>query len=451
MDREYTSDRLPPKLVERLEASREERLFRRRAALTKGNNRWELVCCTVEGFLPGESMPEPSRARRYRQAILYEDFLTGAECLRFANGLQEGHARFGDIDLQRGPNAQWTTELLPVSNDYMARAGYVISLQFAQHGALASVNTLLAPDEPYYPDIDAAVRDWLPFRVYHGHSDGRNDQIIFLLPETRAFIAGAVVSEKGRLDIAVAGNEVDALSLLIKGAYWEGKVIHHLDAAVSDSKATLAVPTDADRLEYYLIDREGTVYDFHREDRFSRLEPDRTKLVKHTLADQVRQACEDGEGLHVEFKPFVAPEQKLGSAGHKTKLREVVTTVVAFANTEGGHIYLGVEDDCTISGIDHGLQAWDNGAVDESAIRKYLGALKNKIKEVVHGEVTLRIAHAAISDALVAVIEVPKAETKPVSIQEDQHLYVRKGASNRKLPPDQWKSVLQADNSQTLL
>lgn len=80
-----------------------------------------------------------------------------------------------------------------------------------------------------------------------------------------------------------------------------------------------------------------------------------------TLADQVREACESGEGLHVEFKPFVAPEQKLGSSSEKTKLREVVTTVVAFANTEGGHIYLGVEDDCTMSGIDEGIQKCDQG------------------------------------------------------------------------------------------
>jgi len=451
MVREFT-DKPPGKLIDRFQASRDIRRFRRRAVLTNGNGHWELVCCTVEGFLLDASTPQSVASRRYRQAVLCEEFLTGEECLRFVSELQEGHAQFGDIDLQRGQNSQWTTELLPVNNDYMARAGYVISQGFAQHGTRASVSTLLAADQPYYPEIDDAARDWLPFPVYHGHSDARNDQIIFLLPETRAFIASAIFSEKGTLDIIVGGAEVDTLSLLIKGAYWEEKSIHHFDAAVSDAKAALVVPGDADRLEYYLIDREETVYDFHREDRFSRLTPNRNTLgsVKRTLEDQVRGACRDGEGLHVEFKPFVAPEQKLSSGNQKTKLREVITTVVAFANTEGGHIYLGVDDDCAITGVGQDLQKWAESAVDDSVINRYLGALKNKIKEVVHGEVELHLAHTVISDALVVVIEVPQAPIKPVSLQQDQHLYVRTGASNRKLPPDQWKGILQYDKVSNL-
>lgn len=444
MVREFT-DKPPNKLIERLQASRDVRRFRRRAVLTNGNGRWELVCCTVEGFLLDEGTPQLVASRRYQQAILYEEFLTGEECLRFVSEVQEGHAQLGGIDLQRGQNSQWTTELLPVNNDYMARAGYVISLGFAQQGTRASISTLLASDQPYYPEIDDAARDWLPFPVYHGHSDARNDQIIFLLPETRAFIANTIFSGKGILNIAVAGAEVDTLSLLIKGAYWEEKSIHHFDAVISDAKAALVVPEDADRLEYYLIDHEGTVYDFHREDRFSRLTPSRNTLgsVKHSLEDQVRGACRDGEGLHVEFKPFVAPEQKLSSGNQKTKLREMITTVVAFANTEGGHVYLGVDDDCTITGVGQDLQRWAESVVDDSAINRYLGALKNKIKEIVHGEVTLHLAHIVINDALVVVIEVPPLPIKPISLQQDQYLYVRTGASNRKLPPDQWKGVLQ--------
>lgn len=446
MVREFT-DKPPNKLIERLQASRDVRRFRRRTVLTNGNDRWELVCCTVEGFLLNEGTPQVVASRRYRQAILYEEILTGEECLRFVSDVQEGHAQFGDIDLQRGQNSQWTTELLPVNNDYMARAGYVISLGFAQHGTRASVSTLLSAGQPYYPEIDDAARDWLPFPVYHGHSDARNDQIIFLLPETRAFIAGAVFSEKGTLDIVVAGTEVGTLSLLVKGAYWEEKTIHHFDAIVSDAAATLMVPVDADRLEYYLIDREETVYDFHRENRFSRFAPNGNTLgsVKRTLEDQVREACQGGEGLHVEFKPFVAPEQQLGSVSQKTKLREVVTTVVAFANTSGGHIYLGIDDDCTVTGIDQDLQKWAKSGVDDVVVSRYLGALKNRIKEAVHGEVALHVAHKVISDALVVVIEVPPAPIKPISLQQDQYLYVRTGASNRKLPPDQWKSVLQPD------
>lgn len=450
MEREYIGDRVPEKLVDRLESRLDERL-RRRVVLTKGNDRWQLVCCTVEGFLPGEPMPDPVPARRYPRAILYEDFLTGAECLAFANELQTGRAVFlGGVELTRSQNTQWSVEIVSVNNDHMIRTGHVISVNFTEARPRSAATTLLAPELPYYPDIDAAARDWLPFIVYHGEGDTRNDRVVFLLPETRAFVAEAVLAGgHGTIDITVSGSEARTLPLMIKGAYWQGKVIRHLDAAIKDCKATLAVPADADRLEYYLIDSGGKIYDFHREDRYSRLDPSKSKLgsVKRTLTDQVRDACARDEGLHIEFKPFIAPEQRLGTPTQKTKLREVVATVVAFANTEGGHLYLGIEDDCTITGVNADLQSWVNdaagkGAVDDAAISKYLSALKSRIKEAVNGDVTLRLEHTKVGDAIVVVIEVPKAAQRPLSIQDDQYLYVRIGHKTRKLPPDQWANFL---------
>ena len=47
MDREYTINKLPEKLTQRIQSENTANRFRRRAVLTKGNDRWELVCCTV--------------------------------------------------------------------------------------------------------------------------------------------------------------------------------------------------------------------------------------------------------------------------------------------------------------------------------------------------------------------------------------------------------------------
>jgi predicted HTH transcriptional regulator len=202
-----------------------------------------------------------------------------------------------------------------------------------------------------------------------------------------------------------------------------------------------------DSLEYYLIDRAGMIYDFHREDRFWQLQQGRRTLgpVNRTLADQVRKACHDGEGMHVEFKPFIDPNEKFNSNKQKTKLLETIIAVVAFANTEGGHIYMGADDDCSISGVDEQLKAWTKGALDEPNISRYLGALKSRIKESVYGEVVLRLSHATLDGATVIVIEVPQAGQKPVAVHQDRHLYVRAGASSQKAPPELWRSILYAE------
>nr|WP_295771676.1 ATP-binding protein [Rhodoferax sp.] len=429
------SEILPEQLLQRLSAYGGTLQYRRRAVLLQIRGRWELVCCTVEGFLPGEHMPQSEPSRKYRQAVLYEDFLSADASVAFANELQNRTATFGTYVIQGTSATQWTTESVSLENSCMSRAGSVVKLRFGANGHFPPAGRLLVPEQPFYPDIYDAAGDWLPFPGYHGEHDGRQEEVLFLLPETRAFVASSDYSEDGLLSLKIAGTEADDIRLTIKGAYWEEKSIRQLSAVVGDLRAELTVPSHVDRLEYFLIDREGTVYDFHREDRFSghRL----VRNTKSTLENQVRRATYEGEGQQVEFKPFVDPDQRYTSDGPKTKLREVITTAVAFANTEGGHIYLGVDDDCVATGIEQELQQWAKAKVDGSVIERYLGSLKSKIKDSVSGDLTLSASHAFIDEVLVAIIEVKPNEGTLVNINQDYVVYARSGASNRKVPPSQ--------------
>jgi len=124
----------------------------------------------------------------------------------------------------------------------------------------------------------------------------------------------------------------------------------------------------------------------------------------------------------------------------------VLPTRLPFANTNGGYIYLGVDDDCDVTGINQKLGEWAKAAINELIIHRYLGALKSKIKDIVNGEIALHLSHVQVDGVLVVVIEVPPAVSKPITIRQDNYLYARTGASNRKVPPDQWKSVLEPNN-----
>jgi hypothetical protein len=443
MDREYTSAGVPDRLTAYLEASPRWRAFRRRAVLARSNGEWGLVCCTVEGST-SECGPAAMPSRAYRQALLYEDSLTAEQCLGFASDLTRGLARFGEIEVMHSlMPSQWYSERVPLNNENLAHPGLIVCHRFGNGGARASVGPLLAPASPYYPDIDHAAHDWLPFPVYHGTSDARNEHVLFLLPETRAFVASVAFSDEGRLAIGVSGTETGKLPLIVKGAYWEEQVIHHAEDVVQDGQAALDVPEDADRLELYLMDSAGVVYDFHREDKWSRLRGDRAALswTDRTEQDQLRKAVHEGEGSRVEFKPFIDWE-KNAPGDRKTKLHEVARTVVAFANADGGRIYLGVEDDCTFSGVDTKLVEWAKASVDEHVVSRYLGTLKTKIKGLVQGDVGLHLSTVKVDGLSVMVIEVAPADPKPISMA-DCCLYVRIGASNRKVPPEQWGSILK--------
>lgn len=62
------------------------------------------------------------------------------------------------------------------------------------------------------------------------------------------------------------------------------------------------------------------------------------KMNSEMSLDELKRLVRQGEGLHLEFKLKATHPEKI--------MREVV----AFANTEGGHLLIGVNDDLTIPG-----------------------------------------------------------------------------------------------------
>lgn len=451
MKQEHIANVLPSKLMQYLQAHAEEKLFRRRAVLLRSNDQWALICCTVEGFRSTDQLPDAVPSRKYEQVVLHEDWLTGEQCLDLTADLQAGHATFDDIKLTRDQSMHWSTEFVPVQNNYMPVAGYVAQMRFGQQGLPAQITMLIAPQLPYYPDTEEAARDWLPFPLYHGHSDGRNEHVVFMLPESRAYISDTQYGEDGILQLTVSGNQVNDLSLLIKGAYWHDKKLHHIDATVKAEKASVPVPADVRRLEYCLIDETGAMYDFHREDQYSRLRGERSVIGadSRSLCERARQAAHNGEGLHVEFKPFIDLAQghfEKGQKSQKTKLHEVLATVVAFANTSGGTVYLGIDDDCVVTGIAQQFGEWAQGPLDDGNLQRYAREFKTIIKDRVHGEVNLQVSPVQIDGMHIVAIEVAPAAIKPLALRQDNYLYVRKGASNQKVSPTEWRSVLEPES-----
>jgi hypothetical protein len=450
MNRLFNLPAPPAALAEYLESLEEEtRRLRRRAVLTRpGGDSWTLLCCTVEGHPDTSESNEATASHRYADAILFEDWLTADDCRRFLDEIQTGAVMFDDVRISRHGSPTWQMEQLPLKNDSMTRAGQRVTTSFQERTAGVAQGPLLAAGEPYYPDLHEAARHWLPFPVYHGHSDGRNQEIIFLLPEARAFFADAKFRD-GVLEVSISGTRAARTALMVKGAYWSNGGMHHFEEAAQDGTARIPVPTGAYRLEYVLIDAEGTVYDFQQENRFSEsgLGMHRPDNTAQDLVRQVLTARLNGEGMHNEFKRFVKHAEPIGSKDRKTKFRELVTTVVAFANTQGGCIYIGIDDECGLEGISDALQESVKKEVSEDVIDHYCRALTARLRDHLIGDVPMLVSHVTVNGVLIVVVQVPQSPTKPAMVKDDNILYVRAGSNNRQLPPDQWQSVLGSESS----
>jgi ATP-dependent DNA helicase RecG len=85
-----------------------------------------------------------------------------------------------------------------------------------------------------------------------------------------------------------------------------------------------------------------------------------------TLQERVRTAIDLGESHFREFKSALqGPPDRKAPRSHKEIARDICSTLVAFANADGGELIVGVEDDGSITGVAQDpsdlLRCWVDG------------------------------------------------------------------------------------------
>lgn len=121
----------------------------------------------------------------------------------------------------------------------------------------------------------------------------------------------------------------------------------------------------------------------------------------------VKNLAQTGEGTYLEFKRTIPSAEKIA--------REIA----AFANTSGGTLLIGVDDDKSLVGVE--------GYQEEEFL------LKQAAKELCEPEVdiTIEIVHFGERDLL--VIKVPESKQKPVFLQNGKGsvVYIREKDQNK--------------------
>lgn len=111
---------------------------------------------------------------------------------------------------------------------------------------------------------------------------------------------------------------------------------------------------------------------------------------------------------------------------------DIYKQVIAFANTNGGVIYLGVDDNGRRIGLDQ---------VDETYTR-----LTNGIRDAITPDVTLFVRYALQEDRVIQ-IEVAEGSDKPYYLKakgmKPNGVYVRQGASSVQASPDQIRRMIK--------
>jgi predicted HTH transcriptional regulator len=128
-----------------------------------------------------------------------------------------------------------------------------------------------------------------------------------------------------------------------------------------------------------------------------------------------------GEGDQIEFKPFISSRDP--------KEGEIVDTAIAFANTAGGRIFVGVADrDASPQGIRGLLQAFRGEGAD-TALKKQVECLRWLISNKVAPAPRFSIEEIHVFGEPMVAITIESDDAQHYVLGTND-VWVRRGASN---------------------
>lgn len=429
--------------------------FQRRYVVTQNTQgQWLFIGGTV--LAQRESVPESSELTvlDYGHTRLVEDWPSLATLGDWIEAFNQPATAFpcgAKIDFG---SVNWSVDRLYQWDLPNAPAGCRLGTRLGEMRGYESRDFLHAT-HPYFPDIKEALNYWLAYPYHTSRSDPTHaGELSFLLPETRAYITEF---DETTRQLRFGGDLIDQQAwsgLSIKGSWWTQEGMGHFTQPVSDTELTLKLPKKTRRLECLLINDALEILDQRQFNHFDywntgAVTDDQTS-EDHDPVEALNSALQRGEGTTVEFKSYVdLTDQKSCDQSNeksKSKLCQVYRTVIAFANTEGGELFIGVTDELEPLGIEAMQSHWNKlrGKDDiPTAMNRYCNTLKKQIRDKVVGEFNLDVRWFQTRGKHFVLIQVGKIDAKAACLHDDNRAFVRRGASNTiAAPHSDWERLV---------
>ena len=270
------------------------------------------------------------------------------------------------------------------------------------------VGPLVTKELPLYPDVSSLLKHQIGHEV-QGTVFTHN--LVVLVPNYQARITDVQVGMHS-ISIQTETHPSAKEGPVLKIFAMAGEMVQK-ESSLSSGQQTYEVPlqTRPDSWEVALLGHDGEFLDSRS--------PYMASVQSHTRSftildvEAIRQLALEGESETVEFK--MAPHNDAGR-------EDLVETVVAFSNTAGGVILVGVNDNGQIEGA---------GAVAER------DSLLSMIRDRTAPPLAPTVRQVTVDDKPLYVIEVSPGEDKPYLLAGKGIAYVRVGSTDR--PPTRYE------------
>ena len=282
-------------------------------------------------------------------------------------------------------NRVWPVDLSEFACNVNTKAGMVNSM-------------LNKPGLPLYPSGQEAILEF--FELGRGSRVGFNDygKLVVVVPDYRARISEFKIGyERVIITAGVGSAEPDSLRCKVYAAA-ESLSATSEDLKLVDKSAKFSIGFDPGRVIALLSDADGSQID-SRDWYPGYPYPDYAKVERPE--QQIRDLKAGGEGKRIEFK------------GNIDDRDDFIETVIAFSNSEGGLILVGIND----NGVPRGFKG------DQDAIRKTIRDSCEPLVEPTFKEYELD-GYPILS------IEIPTGQDRPYLMKNKGIIYIRIGPND---------------------
>jgi len=250
-------------------------------------------------------------------------------------------------------------------------------------------DSLTAPGLPPYPDLYEATKIFLNLNEDYNPNQNTPVGIQFFIPDYRARIKTLEIAEN-IVTISIETKETTIDNLLLQFFSKNNSDIQNFkDVKIEkNGVATITLPDVPKEGHVYLLEKNsGTQIDSKS---FGRWYTDRTEgIIIKTSKETVESMIAKGENDMIEFKMDLSKDNN-----------EFLETVVAFANTRGGTILLGVHDDRRVVGISDTFENLEK-------------RIRNLVANRCEPDIAINLELVTIENKSIIVITVKEEKNKP--------------------------------------
>lgn len=256
---------------------------------------------------------------------------------------------------------------------------------------------LISPSLPLFPDGGTAIEKLLGIDLQR-YSDSYG--IVICLPDYGAKIEEVNIGSR-EIKVKVQTKAEDIKNIVGKLYCRRGDEIKQEDIEFANETGIVAVGFKPDSFLLALISKvSGEILDMRR--FYSSWELPRGvvfDIPEYEILELIRR----GESESVEFKKDIGKPEKLAE------------TVVAFANSKGGVVILGVDDHANIVGLPE---------------RDYEGITSNILRSHCELQVKYRLNKRQLEEKSIILLHIEEGKNKPYTVT-GKGVYVRAGATDR--------------------